>query len=991
MLKLKNIVKEYGLGEDRVKALQGVSLEFRKSEFVSVLGPSGCGKTTLLNIIGGLDRYTSGDLVISNRSTKEYKASDWDTYRNHSVGFVFQSYNLIPHQSVLSNVELALTLSGVSKTERRNRAKKALESVGLGDQLHKKPNQMSGGQMQRVAIARALVNDPEILLADEPTGALDSTTSVQIMDILKEIAKDRLVIMVTHNPELAEVYSTRIIKLLDGKVISDSDPYESTEGNVIADTKKKKSMSFFTALSLSLNNLMTKKGRTFMISFAGSIGIIGIALILSVSTGVQNYIDRVQEDTLSSYPITIEAETADMGAMMSALMETSPSTDDSDDTSEVKEDVVKVNSVLYELMNTANSLETEKNNLKSFKEFLDSSEEFKKYASAVQYRYDTVMDVYAKDPDGKIVKADVMSLMEKVYGDMGINISAFDMGSNPMASYFTGYNIWEQLLSGKDGEIINPILKDQYEVVAGDWPTGHDEAILIVNKNNEISDLALYCLGLQTADEISKRMADAMKSEQVDTENLGQWSYDELIGLEFKIILPTDSYQKQADGYVDLRESDAGLSYLYSSENAVNVKISAIVRPSDDAVAGMLSGTIGYTGALTDVLLEKVEGSDMIKVQKENPEVDVINNLKFETEEDKNMPDTVKEEEIKAYLDTLDEEGLYNIYLGIKTTPTKEYLESTAMEYVSSITVEELRSSMLEAYKNDMGIDDVTSVEEYINGLSDDEVKSYALSGAMEKIAAEYTKQTQDALSAVPKENLVMMFKQEMQAYTTSEWAAIYDSYMPKNRSERSYDDVMKLLGNVDKAHPSAINIYTSTFEDKDEIARIIKEYNDSIGEENEDDKINYTDYVGLLMSSVSTVISAISYVLIAFVAISLVVSSIMIGIITYISVLERTKEIGILRSIGASKKDIARVFNAETISVGFAAGLIGILVTLLLLIPINLILHYFTGIEILSAALPVEGAVILVAISMILTFIAGLIPAKFAANKDPVIALRTE
>ncbi len=990
MLKLKNIVKEYGSGEDAVRALRGVSLEFRKSEFVSVLGPSGCGKTTLLNIIGGLDGYTSGDLVIQNRSTKEYKASDWDTYRNHSVGFVFQSYNLIPHQSVLSNVELALTLSGVSKAERRKRAVDALKSVGLGDQLHKKPNQMSGGQMQRVAIARALVNDPEILLADEPTGALDSTTSVQIMDILKEIAKDRLVIMVTHNPELANEYSTRIIKLLDGEVISDSAPYESTEAKAVPDTKKKRSMSFFTALSLSLNNLMTKKGRTFMISFAGSIGIIGIALILSVSTGVQNYIDRVQEDTLSSYPITIEAESADMGAMMSALMEASPSGDGEEETDE-KSDTVKVNSVLYELMNTANSLETEKNNLGKLKEYLENSEDFKQYSSAVQYRYDTVMDVYVKDPEGKIVKTDVMSLMEKVYGDMGVNISAFDMGSNPMASYFTGYNVWEQLLTGKDGELINPILKEQYELVDGDWPKGYDEAILIVNKNNEISDLALYSLGLQTADEISKRMSDAMKSEKVDTESLGEWSYDELIGLEFKVILPTDSYQKQGDGYVDLRTSEAGLSYLYSSENAVTVKISAIVRPSDDAVAGMLSGTIGYTGALTDVLLDRVSESEMLKKQKENPDVDVIDNLKFETEEDKNMPDDVKAEEIKAYLETLDEDGLYEICFGIKTTPTEEYLESSAREYIATVSVDELRAAMLEQYKNEMGIEDTASVEEYINKLSDDEIIGYAMGGITEKIAAEYTAKASESLSAVPKQSLVMMFRQEMQNYTNAEWAAIYDAYMPKNRSERTYDEVLKLLGNVDKAHPSAINIYTSTFENKDEIARIIDEYNASLGEENEEDKISYTDYVGLLMSSVSTVISAISYVLIAFVAISLVVSSIMIGIITYISVLERTKEIGILRAIGASKKDIARVFNAETLSVGFAAGLIGILVTLLLLVPINLILNYFTGIEILRAALPVEGAIVLVAISMVLTFIAGLIPARFAANKDPVIALRTE
>ncbi len=990
MLKLKEIVKQYKTGDMTVDALRGVSVEFRKSEFVSILGPSGCGKTTLLNIIGGLDAYTSGDLVISGRSTKLFSDSDWDTYRNHSIGFVFQSYNLIPHQTVLANVELALTLSGVSGAERRKRAVDALESVGLGDQLNKKPNEMSGGQMQRVAIARALVNDPEILLADEPTGALDSTTSVQIMELLKNIAKTRLVIMVTHNPELAEQYSTRIIKLLDGKITDDSMPYSSENEKEVKDTKKKKSMSIFTALSLSLNNLMTKKGRTLMVAFAGSIGIIGIALILSVSTGVQNYINRVQEDTLSSYPLSIEAERVDMSSMLKTLMD-KKSPEDGEKEEELKDSkIIKANAVLYDLMNAANSLETKKNNLTRFKKYIETNEDFKKYSSAIQYVYDAGMDVYTTDPDGKVIKTDVLSLMESVYGGMGVSFGAFGSG-NMMSDYYSSYNVWEQMLSGKDGELINPLLSEQYDVISGRWPEKYDEAVLFVNKRNEISDLTLYSLGLQRSSDIAERMEAAMKNEQIDTSALGSWTCDELCNREFRVIIPSACYQKQGDSYIDLAASDAGLSYLYNSDKAITIKLVGVVRPSDDAVAGMVNGSIGYTSALTDELIKRCGESEIIKEQLADESTDILSGLKFANEDDKEPEQAEKIVKIKEYLAALDTNGNAEIYKKIKCTAPEEYLAQAVAQYMENVTRDDIIKQMTDAYAKEMGIEDASAVEEYIRSMSDEEIFAYAENGVRESASAAYAEQVEKQLSAISAEALAAMFEGEKATYTDEMWAALYDNYMPQSRSERTYEEVLALLGYVREDEPTAINIYASTFADKDEISNLIKKYNNKIPEAEKDDRIEYVDYVALIMSSVSTVISAISYVLIAFVAISLIVSSIMIGIITYISVLERTKEIGILRAIGASKKDVARVFNAETLIVGFAAGILGILVTLLLILPLNIILHSLTNIQTLSAVLPVGGAIALVLISMVLTFIAGLIPSKVAAKKDPVIALRTE
>ena len=994
MLKLKNIVKEYITGDTKVEALKGVSVEFRDSEFVSILGPSGCGKTTLLNIIGGLDQYTSGDLVISGRSTKKFKDADWDTYRNHSIGFVFQSYNLIPHQTVLSNVELALTLSGVPKAERRKRAIEALESVGLGDQLSKKPNQMSGGQMQRVAIARALVNNPEILLADEPTGALDSTTSVQIMELLKEIAKDRLVIMVTHNPELAEKYSTRIIKLFDGKVTDDSMPYNSDDELEKKDTKKKKSMSLFTAFSLSLNNLMTKKGRTFMISFAGSIGIIGIALILSVSTGVQTYIDRVQEDTLSSYPLAIQSETVDMSSLITTLMDKKEEGEQKAEESKndkEEENVVHANAVLYDLMNTANSLETNKNNLSRFKKYIEGNTDFSQYVSAVQYTYNAKMDVYVKNKDEKIVKTDALSLLEKVYSQMGIDFASFTQGAGASSTgFFSSYDVWEQMLPGKDGEPVNDLLTEQYDIY-GKWPESYDEAVLFVNERNEISDLTLYALGLQTTEEIADRMTKAMEKEQIDTSDLGSWTYDELCDLEFRVILPSDAYEKQKDGtFVDLAATDTGISFLYDSDKAIKLKIVGIAKPSKDAVAGMVNGSIGYTSALTDKIIERVNESEVIKAQLADKDTDAISGLPFKSDDEVELTESEKAELVKQYLSMQKDGRLAEIYKDKAATPSEEYLENTVNTYLAGMTREQLEQSMVKSYAEQMGIEDTEKVESYIKAMSDEELNKIAADGIREATEKAYREEVGKKFAEIPDAQAAQMFKGEMQTYTDAEYAGLF-KYLPAGVSERTYDEVMELLGFVTKDEPASINIYASTFADKDKISDLITEYNNSLSEEEEDDKIEYTDYVGLLMSSVSTVISAISYVLIAFVAISLVVSSIMIGIITYISVLERTKEIGILRAIGASKKDIARVFNAETFIVGFAAGLIGIAVTLLLIIPINIILHSLTGIMILSAILPWGGAIALVIISIILTLIAGLIPSRVASKKDPVIALRTE
>ncbi|MBQ8568807.1 MAG: ABC transporter ATP-binding protein/permease [Oscillospiraceae bacterium] len=880
MLELKDIVKDYVSGDNVVHALNGINIKFRDSEFVSILGPSGCGKTTTLNIIGGLDHYTSGDLVINGRSTKDYSDRDWDSYRNHSIGFVFQSYNLITHQTVLSNVELALTLSGVSKTERRKRAIEALEKVGLGDQIHKKPGQMSGGQMQRVAIARALVNDPEILLADEPTGALDTETSVQIMELLKEIAKDRLIIMVTHNPELAEKYSTRIIRFLDGKMQGDTNPFDGTyeKKEVDASRSKKTTMSFATALSLSLNNLMTKKGRTFLTSFAGSIGIIGIALILSLSNGIQEYIDRVQEDTLSSYPLTIQSETIDMSSMVENMS----------GNQEKKEgrvlDKIYSNNIMNELMNTMID-QVKKNNLTDFMEFLDDENNgIQEHISTVQYTYNIPLNIYKKDTSDGVVQVNPSVMFEGMYGSSAA-MSMMDGSSMAAMSSMSGMDVWSEMLDN------DKLLKSQYDVVAGKWPESYDEVVLIVNQNNEITDYTLYSLGILDQDELADIMSSAMSGETYEIEET-TYTYDDILNLRYSLLLPTDYYQHNEDGTWEDKSEDE--DYMTEAvNNGVEIKVVGILRPSEDAVATAINGSIGYTSELVEYVVNAVNDSEIVVEQKENPDVDVFTQIEFSTGKEEEAPEMTMED-IYAYAATLPEE------------------EQAAMQ-------------------------------QYMTMMSE--------------------------------EQMLEMFSEMMAPKTT----------------DATYDGNISKLCVTAMNTPSTINIYASSFEAKDYIVEAIDEYNKRAeNESREEDIINYTDYVGLIMSSVTTIINAISYVLIAFVSISLVVSSIMIGIITYISVLERTKEIGILRSIGASKKDVSRVFNAETLLVGFTSGAIGIIVTLLLNIPINIIIEDLTDIANMSILPPVAGG-ILVLISMCLTLIAGLIPSGVAAKKDPVEALRSE
>ena len=878
MLQLKNIVKNYVSGDTTVQALKGIDITFRDSEFVSILGQSGCGKTTLLNIIGGLDQYTSGDLIINGRSTTKYKDSDWDTYRNHTIGFVFQSYNLIPHQSVLSNVELALTLSGVSKAERRKRAVEVLEKVGLGDQIHKKPNQMSGGQMQRVAIARALVNNPDILLADEPTGALDSATSIQIMELLKEISKDRLIIMVTHNPELAEKYSSRIVRLLDGKVTDDTMPYEPTDSRVTENNKAKRvkkkkgtSMSFLTALSLSANNLMTKKGRTLLTAFAGSIGIIGIALILALSSGFQSYIKKVEEDTLSSYPIAIEEEQVDYSSMMSAFMGQHVG-----EASEKEDGKIYSNNIISEMLNSMMS-QVKVNNLADFKKFIeDRNNGFDELVSDIQYGYSTTLNIYKEDTSDGIVQVNPSTVLDTI----GMGQLSGMSGSSMMNSSMMGggsWDVWSELIGNRT------LLESQYDVIAGRWPDAYNEIVLIVDENNEISDYALYALGLKDQNEVADTMTRLAKGEEVVSYKT-EYTYEDILDLRYRLIVNTDfySYNEENDSYTDVRDDED--SYRAAIADGIQLQVVGILRPDPDAVTGAVSGSVGYTSALMEYVINKINASDIVKKQAAAPETDVITGLPF----------TKDGEEVEM-------ENTFDI-----TTLTPEQ-----QAYLASLSQEEL-----------------------------------------------------DTLMA---------------------------SYMQPATSSATYDGNMEAFGVADLEKPSSIMIYPVDFASKDMISDKISEYNDAVrAEGREEEVINYTDYIGLMMSSISTIINAISYVLIAFVAISLVVSSIMIGIITYISVLERTKEIGILRSIGASKHDISMVFNAETLIVGFVSGAMGIIVTMLLIIPINAIIKNLSGISNV-AGLPWLAALVLVLISMALTFIAGLIPAKMAAKKDPVVALRSE
>lgn len=982
MLTLKDIRKDYIVGDTTVHALRGVSISFRESEFVSVLGQSGCGKTTLLNIIGGLDQYTDGDLVINGRSTREYKDRDWDTYRNHTIGFVFQSYNLIPHQSVLANVELALTISGVDKAERRERAVKVLERVGLGDQLNKKPNQMSGGQMQRVAIARALINDPDILLADEPTGALDSETSVQIMELLQEIAKDKLVVMVTHNAELAERYSTRIVRLLDGQITGDTDPFDPEGAEPPREDvgKKKPSMSFLTALSLSFNNLKTKKARTLLTAFAGSIGIIGIALILSLSNGIQTYINQVQEDTLSTYPLTIEAQAADLSSMIESMAGVAS------DSEEHELDSVYSNVILYDLMDSLMSMDTETNDLESFKDFLDENGgNINEYTSAIQYVYDPNFDIYTEDADGNVVKSDVVELLNELMANMygGDFSSYFDT----MGDFYSSFESWQEMLPGDNGELISPTLTEQYDVIYGSWPQDYNEVVLVVDQNNEVSDLVLYTLGLRTQDELNASLEAYMNGETVDAE-VQSWSYEDLCGLTFKLVGYYDKYvfDDTTGTYTDVSGTEAGLEYLYDNDDiGIELKISGIVRQNPDAVAGMMSGAIGYTSALKDYVIADSQGSDVVVDQYANPDVDVITGLPFATGDEQEPSVEEIKAEVDDYIASLNDEDKALLYTDLMSTPSDDYLDTAVQQALGSLSREDIESMMISGYAEEMGVDE-DAVRDYIEQMDDDTLMEYVAEMARTSISEQYAEAVSEQMSSLSQQQLAMALG--MTELSDWQYEHIYNELMPARYSDSTYDNNMKLFGFVDEESPDGINLYATTFADKDEIARIIDEYNASVGEEQQ---ISYTDYVAILMSSISTIINAISYVLIAFVAISLVVSSIMIGIITYISVLERTKEIGILRAIGASKRDISNVFNAETLIEGLTAGLIGIGLTLLLNIPINAIVQHLTGIESLKAILPAAGAVILVVISMLLTFIAGLIPSRFAAKRDPVEALRTE
>ena len=1144
MISLSHIVKRYVTGETVVTALSDVSIAFRDHEFVSVLGPSGCGKTTLLNVLGGLDRYDEGDLYIGGRSTKEFKEADWNTYRNHSVGFVFQSYNLITHQTVLSNVELALTLSGVSGEERRQRAVAALTEVGLADQIGKKPNQLSGGQMQRVAIARALVNDPEILLCDEPTGALDTATSVQVMDLLKEVSRTRLVVMVTHNPDLAERYSTRIVRLSDGAVTDDSDPYEETAapqpaaaeaGTATSEpaekpagtpaekpVKKRRSMSFLTALSLSLNNLMTKKTRTLLVSIAGSIGIIGIALILALSNGVNIYIDAVQEDTLTSYPISLTAESADYAAVLSAMVSTNDG-----ERKTPEPDVIYVDDSINNLVKALTNVD--RNHLAEFDDYLGAHwEEYKADATAVQRTYDMNLQIYRST--------------EK-YGLMQVNpspaITQFsEQFSAPgVFSNMTYISIFTEIMPGRDGELINPTVYEQYDLVSGKWPEEADELILVVDRNNTVTNLTLYTLGVCDPDELTAMMLAMMTGEPYEphTEEM-RFSYDDFIGMTMNLVYNSDYYEETADLYEANgqnlpvwrdRRDDENFDAAALFARGMELTVVGIVAPKKGATATSIQGSVAYTSALTAAVLDRINGSDVVRQQLAAPTHDVFTGLPFAIDDADTLSDAEKAEKLSAYFASLDDAGKANAYTAIRTEITEERM-NTMLATVAEVmdTPDKKRDFLVSLYgfsrgqgslaggsanlaaaavlhamdpdtplatyqaqvpyyqamfgldgvaltpgtepydtymgliniiyptdeKLDRAFDSMTAsvintfntmqktaaiqgellppnpnepavgggphyqnylaaksvqyaspaakrqylifaldpsfslpadvISDYVNGLSEDELNA-------QFIKALYNEYQSDLANDEDFKNAAVAarFDEYYAGLTEAEQAGLYQGHMQKSGS--TLDKNLQLLGaSAGRDALRAINIYPVDFAAKERWQQRIKDYNADADEEHQ---IKYTDLVGIIMSSVTTIINAISYVLIAFVSISLVVSSIMIGIITYISVLERTKEIGILRAIGASKRDISRVFNAETLIIGFAAGVIGILATVLLCLPVNLIIHAVSGIKQINAVLPVLGGVILIAISMALTLFAGLIPSRIAAKKDPVIALRTE
>ncbi len=1021
MLQIKNICKDYKMGRDViVHALRDVSINFRTTDFVAILGPSGCGKTTMLNILGGLDKYTSGDLVINGTSTKDYTERDWDTYRNHSIGFVFQSYNLIPHQTVLQNVELALALSGVGKRERRNRAKEALKKVGLGDQTRKRPNQLSGGQMQRVAIARAIVNNPDIVLADEPTGALDSETSLQVMEILKEISRDRLVVMVTHNPELAEQYATRTIRMLDGVVTSDSCPLTEQEvnkelaqqrrlnctinngktlkrgqnhsvtvqkakQNALKKANKKPSLSWWTSFVLSLKNLLSKGGRTILTSFAGSIGIMGIALVFAVSQGMTNYINAVQEDTLASYPLTIQQTHTDMGAMFSNFVGSADSSVEQHEKDKVYEKLA-----LYNLTKAVSKIETTQNNLSKYKEHLDeiiASGEGDLYnaLNGVHYSYDLNLQIYTQNTeDNSVMAADTGEIMVEVlsslYGVDMSGISATGGGMMSLLSQSSGsMSMWQELLPNKDGTLVNDVIKQQYEVVYGDWPTKANEVVLVVDKNNEIDDMTLYALGLKSRAEMDA-IVDAVNNGQEPPETQGKsWTYQEITQLDYKTIFNFEFYKQFGDTWYDIREEEHGLENLYN-DGGVGLKLNVvgIIRPDPNASSNMLTGSICYTSALTRYVIEQAQNAPIVLAQKQNPNKDVFTGKYFQNN---NMDSNQKLQMVKDEIATMSVQQQQMILLQLISVPTEDQISAVTTQLQAIEDVDTLRGIVLQILTASGTANQMTT--SYVNGLGLESLKQM-----IPTLAPAYAQ--------------IQNLQQNMVKYTAEQCVAMLQAMLvePSDQvvdglfqlvidfADTTYEDNLITLGCLDISSPSAVNLYAVSFADKDIIKEDINAYNEKQSDEN---KLQYADYVGIVMSGVTTIIDAITYVLVGFVSISLIVSSIMIGVITLISVQERTKEIGILRAVGASKRNVSGMFNAETMIIGALSGLLGVGVTYLLCIPLNIILHTLTGISNLSAYLPVPIAVALVAISILLTLVAGIIPSRSAAKKDPVVALRTE
>ena len=1078
MLQIKNVHKQYKTGNLVQKALDDVSLNLRDNEFVAILGPSGSGKTTLLNIIGGLDRYDSGDLIINGVSTKAYKDRDWDSYRNHTIGFVFQSYNLIPHQTILANVELALTISGVSRSKRRQKAIKALEQVGLANQIHKKPNQLSGGQMQRVAIARALVNDPDIVLADEPTGALDSDTSVQVMDLLKQVAKDRLVVMVTHNPELAMKYATRIVNLRDGKILSDTDPY------IVEDNKQKKlvhknlgktSMSFLTSLGLSFNNLKTKKGRTILTSFAGSIGIIGIALILSLSNGVNTYIKSVEEDTLSEYPLQIQSTGFDMTSLL-----VGSSTDNGD---ENKGDI-NVSKQLTSMFSTIGS-----NDLKSLKEYLESDEcPIDEYAKDIEYKYDVTPIIYSSDTDNlRQLNPDTS------FSSLGIGSTA---SSNSLMSTMMSTNVFFQMPKDKS------LYETQYDIKAGKWPTNYNECVLVLSSRGNISDFLLYTLGLRDYDELDDLVTQFSNGEDVDTpDNLGSYSYDDILGTTFKLINSSDCYEYDKE-YKIWRDKTENTKYMKNLvKNGEDLKIVGIVQPKDGATSTMLSQGICYPADLTDHVIEEAKNSKIVQEQLKDSKTNVFTGKAFgATEEDSDfdmnslididtnaMQSAFKIDESKIKVDfgnlnnvlnknslpsldlndiiskidfsmsSSDVRNLMNDILDgysdyVQKNPDAniskiseqltEYLQSKEVSdsltqkieeiikengdlTITEAQMQEIMQEILSGYNKYVEDNDLITVDDLskylIEYLKSGEVKdiitknmskiikSQNLESQISDIMEDYMKSVMSTMSKglqnEMEASIGALSKSMTEAFSFDEDAFVGAFHMKMDEEELSelfnslmskesvtYESNLKKLNYANLDEPSGINIYPKDFEGNNSITNLLNEYNTRMENEgNEDKVISYTDMVGTLMSSVTTIVDTISYVLIAFVAISLVVSSIMIGVITYISVLERKKEIGILRAIGASKHNVAQVFNAETFIIGALAGLLGVGITILLLIPTNKIIYAVSNGANVKAALPVTAGIILVVLSIILTLIGGILPSKKAAKEDPVLALRSE